>query len=75
MRSLFELVSEVVPAERLMDRALELAGVLVKRDLTVLMATVELIYKSREVGTRQAIQQGLILREVAGWSHIQITQP
>lgn len=66
------LISEVVSPERLMPRAFELAEILAKRDLTVLMATVELIHKSREVGTRQAIQHGLTLREIAGWSHINL---
>lgn len=63
------LVSEIVPQARLMERAMELAQILSKRDLGVMMGTIELIHKSREVGTRQAIQQGLALREIAGWSH------
>ncbi len=62
------LISEVVAPGQLMDRAMELAQHLAGRDLRVLMATVELIHKSRELGARQAILQGLQLRELAGWS-------
>lgn len=62
------LVSEVVPQEKLLPRAMELAEILVQRDLSVLMATVELMHKSRECGTTLAIKQALALREVAGWS-------
>ncbi|MGD9925266.1 MAG: enoyl-CoA hydratase/isomerase family protein [Pseudorhodoplanes sp.] len=62
------LVSEVVPPQQLMPRAMQLANALAQRDLTCLMATVELIYKSRELPTTQAIKQGLALREIAGWS-------
>ena len=62
------LVSEVVQPDRLMGRAMELAEHLAQRDPRVLMGTVELLHKSRELGTRQAILQGLQLRELAGWS-------
>lgn len=66
------LVSEVVPQERLLPRAMEIAEILLKRDLTIVMATVELMHKSRELGTTQAIKQALALREIAGWSHINL---
>lgn len=62
------LVSEVVAPDALMPRAMELAQMLAERDLSVLMATVELMHKARELPTTQAIRQGLVLREIAGWS-------
>lgn len=60
------MISEVVAADRLLDRARELAEILASQDLRGLMGTVEALYKSRELGTSDAIVQGLAIRELSG---------
>jgi enoyl-CoA hydratase/carnithine racemase len=62
------LISEVTARERLMPRAMELAKLLCEQNVPVMMATIELMYKSRELGVHQGILQGLMLRELAGRS-------
>ncbi len=62
------LISEVTTRERLMPRALELAQMLSEQSIPVMMATIEVMYKSRELGVHQGILQGLLLREIVGRS-------
>ncbi|MDP9082870.1 MAG: enoyl-CoA hydratase/isomerase family protein [Pseudomonadota bacterium] len=64
------LISEVTTRERLMPRAMELAQILSEQSIPVMMATIEVMYKSRELGAHQGILQGLMLREIAGRSVI-----
>ena len=62
------MISEVVPRPNLMDRARELAETIAKQDLRGLMGTVEVLYKSRELGVHDAIVQGLAIRQLSGRS-------
>jgi enoyl-CoA hydratase/carnithine racemase len=62
------MISEVTTREQLLPRAMELAGALAEQNLLVMMASIELMYKSRELGVHQGILQGLMLRELAGRS-------
>ncbi len=60
------MVSEVVPRAELMPRAMDLAEIIASQDLRGLMGTVEVLYKSRELGISDAIVQGLAIRELSG---------
>lgn len=60
------MVSEVVSGDQLMTRARELAEIVADQDLRGVMGTVEALYKSRELGTSDAIRQGLAIRELSG---------
>ena len=61
------LISEIVPANRLMTRALELAQQVAQADLHLTTAFIESFYKSRELGVTEAINRGLIIRQFTGY--------
>lgn len=57
------LISEIVPRDRLMARATEMA----QADMNPTMAFIESLYKARELGVTEAINRGLIIRQLAGY--------
>jgi E-phenylitaconyl-CoA hydratase len=61
------LVSEIVPRERLLDRALELAAQIAQADMHLTTAFIESFYKARELGVTEAINRGLIIRQMTGY--------
>lgn len=61
------LISEVVPRERLMPRALEMAQQIAQLDMNLTTAFVEANYKARELGVTEAINRGLIIRQATGY--------
>lgn len=61
------LISEIVPRERLMARAMEMAQQIAQIDMNLTMAFVEANYKSRELGVTEAINRGLIIRQATGY--------
>jgi len=61
------LISEIVPRTRLMARAAEMAHQIAALDPSLVSATLESLYKSRELGVRDAIERGLIIRQITGY--------
>jgi enoyl-CoA hydratase/carnithine racemase len=61
------LISEVVPRDRLMSRAVELARHIVALDPDLVRGTIESLYKARELGVREAVDRGLIIRQITGY--------
>lgn len=61
------LISEVVPRDRLMTRAFELARQIAECDMHLTTAFVEALYKARELGVTEAVNRGLIIRQLAGY--------
>lgn len=61
------LISEVVPRDRLMPRALEMAQQIAQLDMNLTTAFVEANYKARELGVTEAINRGLIIRQATGY--------
>ena len=61
------LISEVVPADRLMARARELALLVAQTDMHLTTAFIEAFYKARELGVSEAINRGLIIRQMTGY--------
>ena len=61
------LISEIVPASRLMARALELAQQVAQADMHLTTAFIESFYKARELGVTEAINRGLIIRQATGY--------
>jgi E-phenylitaconyl-CoA hydratase len=61
------LISEIVPANRLMSRALELAQQVAQADMHLTTAFIESFYKARELGVTEAINRGLIIRQATGY--------
>lgn len=61
------LISEVVPRNRLMPRALEMAQQIAQVDMHLTTAFVEANYKARELGVTEAINRGLIIRQATGY--------
>ena len=61
------LISEIVPRDRLMARAMELAGHIAALDPDLVRATIESLYKARELGVREAVDRGLIIRQITGY--------
>jgi len=61
------LISEVVPRARLMAHAIEMANQIAALDPSLVSATLESLYKSRELGVRDAIERGLIIRQITGY--------
>lgn len=61
------LISEVVPRNRLMARALEMAQQIAQVDMHLTTAFVEANYKARELGVTEAINRGLIIRQATGY--------
>jgi len=65
------LISEIVPPDRLMARALELAGHIAQADMHLTTAFIESFYKARELGVTEAINRGLIIRQATGYQPAQ----
>jgi len=61
------LISEIVPGDRLMQRANELARQICQADIRLTTAFVESLYKARELGVTEAINRGLIIRQATGY--------
>ncbi|CAN5451713.1 enoyl-CoA hydratase/isomerase family protein [soil metagenome] len=61
------LISEIAPRERLMPRALEMAGQILQADQHLTTAFVESLYKARELGVTEAVNRGLIIRQMTGY--------
>lgn len=61
------LISEIVPRDRLMARATEMAHQIAQADMNLTMAFIESLYKARELGATEAINRGLIIRQLAGY--------
>lgn len=61
------LISEIVPRNRLMARATEMANQIAQADMNLTMAFIESLYKARELGVTEAINRGLIIRQLAGY--------
>ena len=61
------LISEIVPRERLMNRAIELARQICQADMRLTTAFIESFYKARELGVTEAINRGLIIRQATGY--------
>jgi enoyl-CoA hydratase/carnithine racemase len=61
------LISEIVPRERLMARAMEMAQQIAQLDMNLTTAFVEANYKARELGVTEAINRGLIIRQATGY--------
>ncbi|MBO9669815.1 MAG: enoyl-CoA hydratase/isomerase family protein [Sphingobium sp.] len=61
------LISEIAARERLMTRATEMAQQIAQADMHLTMAFVESLYKARELGVTEAINRGLIIRQLAGY--------
>jgi len=61
------LISEVVPRAGLMARAINMARQIAALDPSLVSATLESLYKSRELGVRDAIERGLIIRQITGY--------
>jgi len=61
------LISEIVPRDRLMARATEMAHQIAQADMNLTMAFIESLYKARELGVTEAINRGLIIRQLAGY--------
>ena len=61
------LISEIVPRDRLMSRATEMALQIAQADLHLTTAFVEALYKARELGVSEAVNRGLIIRQLTGY--------
>lgn len=61
------LISEIVPRERLIERAMELAAQITQADMHLTTAFIESLYKARELGVTEAINRGLIIRQMTGY--------
>lgn len=61
------LISEVAPRSRLMVRALEMARQIAQADVHLTTAFVESLYKARELGVTEAVNRGLIIRQMTGY--------
>lgn len=61
------LISEITPRSRLRTRALEMAQQIAQADLHLTMAFVEAQYKARELGVTEAVNRGLIIRQMTGY--------
>ncbi|MBN8831975.1 MAG: enoyl-CoA hydratase/isomerase family protein [Sphingomonadales bacterium] len=61
------LISELISHDRLMARALELAGYIAQADMHLTTAFIESFYKARELGVSEAINRGLIIRQATGY--------
>ncbi|MEO6186341.1 MAG: enoyl-CoA hydratase/isomerase family protein [Steroidobacteraceae bacterium] len=61
------LISELVPRDRLMARAVEIAQQISQLDMHLTTAFVEAFYKARELGVTEAINRGLIIRQATGY--------
>lgn len=61
------LISEIAPRARLMARAMEMARQIAQADLHLTTAFVESFYKARELGVTEAINRGLIIRQLTGY--------
>lgn len=61
------LISEIAPRQQLMARAMEMARQISQADLHLTMAFVESFYKARELGVTEAVNRGLIIRQLAGY--------
>ena len=62
------LVSEVVPKEKLLDRAVEIAEKIVQSDMYSHIGTIEALFKGQDLGMTQAIHQGLMFRQVQAYN-------
>ena len=61
------LISEVAPRSRLMARAFEMARQISQADMHLTTAFIEAQYKARELGVTEAVNRGLIIRQMAGY--------
>lgn len=61
------LISEVVARDRLLDRALELARLVAQVDVRLATAFIESLYKARELGVSEAVNRGLLIRQLTGY--------
>lgn len=61
------LISEVIPHDQLMAKALEMAQQIAQADLHLTTAFIEAMYKARELGVTEAVNRGLIIRQLAGY--------
>jgi len=61
------LISEIVPQASLQERALELAGHVAQVDARLATAFVESLHKARELGVSEAVNRGLIIRQLTGY--------
>jgi len=61
------LISEIVPRDRLMARATELARQICQADMRLTTGFIESFYKARELGVTEAINRGLIIRQATGY--------
>ena len=61
------LISEVVPRNQLMPRAMEMARQIAQADMHLTTAFVEALYKARELGVTEAVNRGLIIRQLTGY--------
>jgi len=62
------LVGELVPAGRLLDRALELAGLVARNSLAAMMKSKQALIESLDCGLRPALDNGFALLS-SHWSH------
>jgi enoyl-CoA hydratase/carnithine racemase len=62
------LVGEVVPQAKLRDRAIEIAEEVAQNDIYSLIGTIEAMWKGQDLGMEQALHQGLLLRQLQGYS-------
>jgi len=61
------LISEITHRNRLLARAIEMALQIAQADLYLTMAFIESMYKARELGVTEAINRGLIIRQMTGY--------
>ena len=61
------LISEIAPRNQLMVRAMEMAQQIALADLQLTTSFVESLYKARELGVTEAINRGLIIRQMTGY--------
>lgn len=61
------LISEIAPRDRLMARAMEMAAQIAQADVRLTTAVVESFYKARELGVSEAVNRGLIIRQLTGY--------
>jgi E-phenylitaconyl-CoA hydratase len=61
------LISEIVPRSQLMPRAMEMARQIAQADMHLTTAFVEALYKARELGVTEAVNRGLIIRQLTGY--------
>lgn len=58
------LVSEVMPLDQLMPRAMEIAQLICRNNIRAVMGTIEATYKSLELGMLDGVRQGLLIRHL-----------